>query len=67
MCSQAVTVRGVCTSPGGAEPSLPAKRLGALQRSRIAAFWARDVSRFSLFVCWEPGQHQPQEEAEEQP
>lgn len=39
---------------GGAEPSPPARRPGMLQRSRIAPFQARDISRFGPLVCWEP-------------
>lgn len=32
----------------------PSTELGALRRSEVAPFWARDVSRFVPLVYWEP-------------
>lgn len=55
MLSEPPGVSMVCPHPQeGAELSPPARTLGALRRSRIAPFWARDVSRFGPLVYWEP-------------
>lgn len=54
-CASKQSLCVVCARPQeGAEPSPTARRLGVLRRSRIAPFWARDVSRFGPLVYWEP-------------